>query len=169
MVVISLREKRYFYLTPQDYELAEKNGIGYHTLNSRVQKHGWDIQRAITQPVQKRNKEGKRWNEWKDKAVVGKSTYLSRVNKGWTFEEAALKPAMSFSEASKMKRKYSEEDYRIARENGISQGVVRYRVSRMGWSIEKAITTPVMNKSQSAKLAMKSRWNIVGQCYKESK
>ena len=159
MVVISLREKRFFYLTPSDIEVAESNGIGIHTLKSRVYKWGWEINRAITQPVQKRNKEGKRWNEWKHKAVVGKSTYLSRVNKGWTFEEAALKPPMSFSEASKKKRKYSEEDYRIASENGISEGVVRYRVSRMGWSIDKAITTPVMSKSQSASLAMKKRWN----------
>ena len=156
---MNLREKRYFYLNDEDIKVAVSNGLNVQTVKDRVYKYGWEINRAITQPIQKRNKEGKRWNEWKDKAVVGKSTYLSRINKGWTFEEAAMKPAMSFSEASKMKRKYSEEDYRIARQNGISQGVVRYRVSRMGWTLEKAITTPVMNKSESAKLAMIKRWN----------
>ena len=162
MEVIKLREKRYFYITEEDFEVAESNGIKASTLKNRVYRDGWDIDRAITQHVEKHDPSCQGWNDWKDKSVVGKSTYLSRVRKGWTKEEAALKPAMSFSEASKMKRKYSEEDYRIARENGISQGVVRYRVSRMGWSIEKAITTPVMNKSESAKLAMFKRWQKNG-------
>ena len=159
MITITNREKRWLYLTDNDIEIAKSNGIGIHTLKSRVYKQGMEINRAITQPVQKRNREGKRWNEWKDKAVVGKSTYLSRVNKGWTFEEAAMKPAMSFSEASKMKRKYSLEHYKIASENGISQSVVRYRVSQMQWDIEKAITTPIMSKSDAAKMAMIKRWN----------
>ena len=159
MVVHNLREKRYFYLTDADLEIAVSNGLNPQTVKDRVRKYGWDIDRAINQPTVKRSKEGSRWNEWKDKSVVCKNTFISRLKKGWTHEEAAYKPAMSQSEASKQKRKYSEEHYRIARENGISQGVVRYRVSQMKWDIEKAITTPVMSKKECGSLGLTRRWN----------
>ena len=162
MVVHGLREKRYFYLTDEDLEIAVSNGLNPQTVKDRVRKYGWEINRAITQPTLKRTKEGIGWNEWKDKSLVSKSTFISRMKKGWTHEEAALKPPMSKSEASKQKRKYSLEQYSIARKNGISQSVVRYRVSQMKWDIEKAITTPVMSKSDSAKMEMLKRWGING-------
>ena len=158
MEVITLREKRYFYITDDDFETAEANGIKTLTVKNRVYRDGWDIDRAITQPVEKHDPFCKGWHDWKDKALVSKSTYLSRVRKGWTYEEAALTKPMTHSEASRKKRKYSEELYRIARENGISEGVVRYRVSQMKWDIEKAITTPLMSKGEAGKIAMEKRW-----------
>ena len=159
MEVIKLREKRYFYITDEDFEVAESNGIKSSTVKNRVYRDGWDIDRAIKQPIEVHDPSCKGWNEWKDKAVVGKSTYLSRVRKGWTYEEAALKPPMSLSEASKLKRKYSEEIYEIAQSNGISPNAVRYRVSQMKWDIEKAITTPLMSKGEAGRIAMEKRWN----------
>ena len=159
MVVHELREKRYFYLTDEDLEVAVQNGLNVQTVKDRVYRYGWEINRAITQKVKKRSENCTNWNEWKDKSVVCKNTFISRLKKGWTHEEAAYKPPMSQSEASKQKRKYSEEHYRIARENGISQGVVRYRVSQMKWDIEKAITTPVMSKKECGSLGLSRRWN----------
>lgn len=42
-----------FYISPNDYQIAEKNGIPTHLVNNRIRDYGWDKQRAITQPVQK--------------------------------------------------------------------------------------------------------------------
>lgn len=42
-----------FYITPEEYEIAVKNGIGKVALENRIRKHGWDKERALTQPTQK--------------------------------------------------------------------------------------------------------------------
>lgn len=38
-------------LTPERRAIAEKNGINYHTLQSRLYTSKWDIERAITEPL----------------------------------------------------------------------------------------------------------------------
>ena len=48
--------KRYFYITPDDYRIAEENGISKDTLLSRVRKLGWDVDKAITKPVRAKRK-----------------------------------------------------------------------------------------------------------------
>lgn len=47
-------EKRFQYITDDDVATAKVNGICKSTLVNRVRTYGWDIERAITQPVQKR-------------------------------------------------------------------------------------------------------------------
>ena len=49
-------DKRYFYITPEDFRIAEENGISKDTLLSRVRKLGWDIDKAITKPVRAKRK-----------------------------------------------------------------------------------------------------------------
>ncbi len=39
-----------FYITPEEYEVAEKNGIDKRTLEQRIREYGWDKERAITIP-----------------------------------------------------------------------------------------------------------------------
>ena len=49
-------DKRYFYITPEDFKIAEENGISKDTLLSRVRKLGWDVDKAITKPARKKRK-----------------------------------------------------------------------------------------------------------------
>ena len=48
--------KRYFYITPEDFKIAEENGISKDTLLSRVRILGWDVDKAITTPVRTKRK-----------------------------------------------------------------------------------------------------------------
>lgn len=36
------------YITPEEYEKAEKNGIDKNTLYKRIREYGWDKQRALS-------------------------------------------------------------------------------------------------------------------------
>lgn len=41
-------------LTEKDYEIAARNGISKMNVYLRVNKRGWEIERAITVPVRKK-------------------------------------------------------------------------------------------------------------------
>ena len=38
-----MENKRYFYITPEDFEKAKENGIHKDTVITRVRKLGWDV------------------------------------------------------------------------------------------------------------------------------
>ena len=44
--------ENYWYITPEDYEAAAKNGISRHLILSRLRR-GWDLERAYTEKVKK--------------------------------------------------------------------------------------------------------------------
>ena len=97
--------KRYVYITPDDYETAEKNGISRHTVYQRVHTCGWDIDRAITEPVNFRFRTSSIWGHWKDKAVVDYETFRKRLQKlRWSAEKAALTPVMTKKESCSLAR-----------------------------------------------------------------
>lgn len=85
------------YVTPEQYDVANKNGISNNNVYSRLyQNKGWTIEKAITVPLKK--------NKWLDIAInngITRETYRSRKRLGWTDEEAASEP---------LARKWSEED-----------------------------------------------------------
>lgn len=137
-----------YYITPEEYEIAEKNGIQPSTLNARVRAHGWDKKRAITTPVKKMGDHSK-WAKVAAQNGISYGTYKSRVNLlGWSQEKAATEPHMSRSEsakaAQKVQYKYPSEIVELAKSNGIIYATFRHRVANMGWSLEKAATTPPM-------------------------
>ena len=148
----TFREKRFDYITPSDYEVAEENGINIHTLQTRVYKLGWDIDRAITQKTQGKHKHWDEWCKFKDIANVKRSTFYSRKADGWSTVRAALLPPMTHSERAQKMRRYTEEQVKKAEENGISLRLVRYRVNVMGWDADKAVSTPKMTKQQAGQV-----------------
>lgn len=150
-----MNEKRYFYITPEDYETAKQNGIHRRLVYQRV-NNGWDIDRAITEPISKRCLKNGLWDKWKDKAVVCRSTFSSRIRLGMTPEEAALTTKITHQEVAKRQRTYTDEQLAIAESNGISKAVLSQRINSYNWAIEKAITTPVMSKKEVAILASKA-------------
>lgn len=127
------------YLTKQDYETAQKNGISRKNAYNRFYNLGWSREKTITHSIIKKNL----WEQWKDKAVVKNITFYHRVQSGWDYEKAATTPLLSQAERYKHSPvKISEEQLKIADLNGINRYTVRQRVYNYKWPVEKAITLP---------------------------
>lgn len=124
---------RYFYITDEDYAKAEKNGIKKITLESRVRKYGWDVDRAVNTPNLKRSKFSDEQLKLMKESGVNIDTIKYRINHGWSFEDAISIPSYSLHTV----RKYPEEIIQKATANGISYSTFRRRVNK-GWSIEDA-------------------------------
>ena len=85
-------DKRYFYITPEDFKIAEENGISKDTLLSRVRKLGWDVDKAITTPVRPKRKFTKEEIKIMEENGVERYIAAGRMYWGWTLEEAITKP-----------------------------------------------------------------------------
>ena len=147
--------KRYFYITQEDYKIAEENGISKDTLLSRVRKLGWDIDRAITKPVRGKRKFTEEEIKIMKKNGLDRNTVTCRLQYGWALEEALTK-------AKKGGRQYvyPEWVYKEADKNGISYSALGNRIRR-GMSLEEACTKKTITKLEALEIARKK--------YKENK
>ncbi len=124
------------WLEKEDYQAAEKNGIGYNMLYRRVYQMGWNVDKAINTPPRKYQfREQKRLRIALENGVK-KKTFLTRVYKGMPSEEAAKKPV-------KKLRATMEDMVNLAEENGISYSTFSKRILKGGWSPQRAATTPI--------------------------
>jgi hypothetical protein len=156
-----------FYITPEEYEIAEQNGISNTTLNQRVRELGWEKERALTEPPRG---QFKRYD--KDLLDIAKqngipyNTFYHRVNRdGFTPEDAATAPLMETSEVVKRARKARRRKYplkyiNLAKENGISYGTFCKRVRR-GWTLEDAATIPLISRKEIAKMWSHGRDHVL--------
>jgi len=48
----------YFYITPEEYQIAEQNGISAATLEARVRSLAWKKERAIYTPPHEKHRLG---------------------------------------------------------------------------------------------------------------
>lgn len=88
-----------YLITPEQYQIAEKNGINRRNLIQRVNYYAWDIEDAITIPAVGRGY--KREAKYADYLKIAESngvsykTFYNRVHTlGWTKERAASTPVM---------------------------------------------------------------------------
>jgi len=147
-----LINKRYDFITDDDYLVAKSNGIVRTTLESRVRDLGWDVDRAIAQPVQK------------DRIIlipdsiytlakengIKRATLHDRIRQlKWDMEEAATRPIRHSLTPEKMA--YIEG----AKSLGVSRTLFRSRI-RAGWSWEKAANTPKMERGKYDRSQMKN-------------
>lgn len=130
--------KNYFYITPEDYIEAERNGICKDTLETRVRKLGWSVKRAKTEKVRKKHRISKELLEIAKANGIERYTIADRLRNGWSIEEACTRPKKSGRQ-----RKYPDWVYNEADRNGIRYSTVNHRVSD-GWGLREACTTPVM-------------------------
>lgn len=136
-----------YYITPEEYEIAEKNGIDYRSMYNRVYSLGWKKKRAMTEPI-KRHRSHQSHKGWVDKAIengIPAMTYYSRIAKGMTKEDASSLPTQNRSEWAKemrrrIKRKYPDWVYDNLEKYNIPQSTFSYRVNHLKWSLEKAST-----------------------------
>jgi hypothetical protein len=137
-----------YYLTDSDYAKAEANGIPKGYAYHRYYTYGWDLERALTEPVgayKRITLNMELWDQWKETAEtsgVTKQLFYNRLNKKtgkkWTPEEAATMP--------KGLRKYttiSPKIYELAEQNGIKVKTLRSRIFNQHWNPVRAATEPV--------------------------
>ena len=141
--------KRYFYITPEDFEKAKENGIHKETVITRVRKLGWDVDKAITKPARKKRKFTKEEIKIMEENGIDRNTTVCRLNYGWTVEEAISKP-------KKQGRQYiyPEWVYEEADKNGISYSALGNRIRR-GMSLEEACTKKMITRLEALEIRRK--------------
>lgn len=80
------------YLTDQDYEIAEKNGINRKNAWQRFYEYGWDKEKTLYTPLRKASKQWKEWVKVAEKNGISEPAFRNRMNYKWTPEEAATFP-----------------------------------------------------------------------------
>ena len=82
--------------TREQIAQAKRNGVSYLTLYARVMYYGWDIDKAINTPTQRRfGNKPKLPEEIVQQAAergITRMDIWNRLNSGWTLEEAITKP-----------------------------------------------------------------------------
>ena len=138
--------KRYWYITPEDYEVAKRNGIKRDTVNQRVRRFGWDIDRAIT--VKPRRVDIPKDLLKKAKEIgIQRYTIINRIRDGWSMEEACT------TEVGNVGRPkiHPEWVYKKAKENNIKASALNHRINR-GWDLERACTEKTKDKKEVVKI-----------------
>ena len=141
--------KRYFYITPEDFEKAKENGIHKETVITRVRKLGWDVDKAITKPVRVKRKFTEEEIKTMKENGIDRNTVSCRLQWGWTLEEAITKP-------KKRGRQYvyPEWVYKEADKNGISYSALGNRIRR-GMSLEEACTKKTITRLEALEIGRK--------------
>lgn len=140
-----------YYITPDEYERAERNGVSRKLLNVRVRRYAWDKDIAMTKPPQKTAE----WSTVKEIALknnICRSTFKSRRKRGWSLVDSMTKPPMSQEEALKRanqrNRVLTDEQIQQARMNGLKRSTVYDRIKKLKWDIEEAISTPILSAEE---------------------
>lgn len=147
-----------FYITPEEYDIAEKNGISRALLNQRVRGGGWDKEVAMSKPSQ-HGSTG--WNLVKEIAKengISYWTFKQRRRAGMELMKAATIPPHSPKECIALANKargvrepFTKEELKRAEENGVSYYTLAARVRKCKWDMETAITTPPLSFSECGK------------------
>ena len=150
----------YFYITPEEYEQAARNGVRPKLLEVRIRLLAWPKKKAINTPPHKK-KPLKEWVELAEQNGICYSTLRKRVNQmGWDPIRAATQPLhdrkAQMKVAQKLSRKYPEAVLQQARKNGIRDATFYMRIKR-GWDLETASTRPPMTKSEQGLLTKEKR------------
>lgn len=141
-----------FYITPQEYDRAEINGISKRCIEDRIRKFGWNKEKAITLKVRK-NENRLEWLKIALENGIKKGTFYARINtRKWDVERAANEPIVK--KPNKGKFKYGEEVRENLIKNKISMPAFCVRLSR-GWDVEKASTQKTLTREEVVEKMLK--------------
>jgi hypothetical protein len=150
-----------FYVTPEEYEIAEANGISYRMVNHRIRSLGWEKQRALTTPAIIRNRHlNEDFVKMAKANGINREIFAYRVTHGWSEEDAATKTVANIKEhmsnLGKKTRKSSKELIELAERNCINIHTFYSRITR-GLTELEAATIPLMSKVEIARRATETR------------
>jgi|SRR5699024_337908 len=124
-----------YYLSPEDYKAAERNGIYKELLNVRFYHNNWSKERAINQPKRKHVQNCKYRKRAKDNGI-NINTYTSRVQRGWSKKDASTITPLSEKERTrrvcKARRKYPDWVYDTLKEYDINIITFHERIRMVG-------------------------------------
>ncbi|WP_372632397.1 hypothetical protein [Cohnella sp.] len=139
-----------YYITPEEYEMAERNRISRSQLNDRIRKHAWNKKRAITTPIRNTTRTSPEIRTLAKANGIRCDLLLARLNLGWNEIIAATKPVRDIEWkrenarlVGKRNRKYSLEVLELAAKNAISYGTFTKRVTKSKWDIFRTASVPV--------------------------
>lgn len=147
-----------YYITPQDYENAEKIGVSNNLLYRRVYVSNWDVDKAVNTPVKVRKCKIKHLKIARKNGIKD-VTFYSRLNRGWNLEDAStitIEKATSkqwmdkhYKKMRKEYRKYPNWVYENLEKNGIKLITFWSRVNNHGWSLEEASTVKPLKRGRN--------------------
>ncbi|MGX5569541.1 nucleoside permease [Bacillus toyonensis] len=141
------------WLTEEERARAATNGISTKTLYYRLYRSDkWELEEALTAPpgTVRHSYKGEytEWLEISAKNGIGKDTFYSRLNGGWSHYDAATKPV-------KRRNKLAKKWLDIAKQNGIGYQTFMSRINTRKWDAEKAATTPTINTGRRCSVKVK--------------
>lgn len=144
-----------FYITPDEYVAAEKNGVDPRNLERRIRSLGWSKEKAINTPLRKLRNH-KKWYAIAKENEIGYETFMNRINTlGWSYERASTEPVndklLFLRPHTDDERVIPKEIVSIARSNGIAYNTLWSRITIQNMNMEDAATTPVMSLSESGR------------------
>lgn len=159
-----------FYIAPEDYKIASRNGICKKTLDNRIRGLGWDKERAINTPPRKRKKIAKYLVEEAEKNGIRYNALRYRLNiRGWDARRAVTEPIWDIEKYTKnlektwdKNRKYPKEILELAEKNNISNYVFYDRINKQGMDMITAATRPVMTRGQISRLGIEAYRKLHG-------
>lgn len=82
-----------YYITPEEYALAQSRGIKKNIVYQRFYAYGWTIEDAISKPVKRRESIYPKW-VWDtlNKNKIDKFSFYWRIAAGWELDKAITKP-----------------------------------------------------------------------------
>lgn len=149
------------YTANQLANISNVDGITYKDILNRVNKNGWDVERAITQPKNKKKQpkgigdciyeyKGKNYNSY-ELSLLGKEYGIepkditNRINHhGWSIEKAISTPKKKINQLFEYNgKKYTSKQLaNISKYENITYHDITDRINGCGWSVDKAINTP---------------------------
>lgn len=149
------------YITDDDFQRAEENGICKKTLFNRINYLGWDKETAITtKPLNGGMAKRHKYMDIVKKNGINPETFRYRLKRGWDELEAATLPpkdkSISLLKSVERRRKYPKELLEIADKNGIRRRLFYTRIER-GMTPMEAATTPLVSPTEKARRATLKR------------
>lgn len=151
----------YFYITPDEYQLAMEIGISPALLEVRIRLLGWKKEKALQTPVRKLT-DRKYWADIAKQNGIKYESFFSRLTRGWDMERAATKPLQTPEErreqalyATEFVRKIPRKYIELAASNGIAHATLHDRLKR-GLDIEQAATLPITSHSEAGRLGARA-------------
>ncbi|ADL53245.1 hypothetical protein [Clostridium cellulovorans] len=139
-----------YYITPEEYLKAEKNGIGRRLFEDRVRRYGWSKTRALATPKTIREESPftkEQLNTARKNGISFEAAYGRVKRLKWSIEKAISTPILTRSEMASNRKKEASEAMKVAVRNGISEQLFRERIARE-WSEEEASTIPPLKRGQ---------------------